>query len=122
MIDLNFKQLIDKPDTSNVRPLDRMIGELSPFLNEYEIDQAVSYLELTHDSRFDINLSIGDAAEQMKLILGKHRYEQVKALWASRNQHLIGEGIVKYIRLSDNSIWDGLDPTDNPLDYKRIQM
>jgi hypothetical protein len=108
MIDLNLKQLIDKPDTANIRPLDRMIAELSPFLTDLEID--------------DINLTIGDAAFQMRIILGKERYEQVKLQWALRNQHLIGEGLVKYVRLSDNTVWDGLDPSDNPLDYKRIQI
>jgi hypothetical protein len=122
MIDLNLKQLIDKPDTTDIRPLDRIVCELSKYMTPLEIDACVDYMDLTHDSKFDVNLTVGDAAEQMKLILGRERYEYIKMLWSKNNSHLINGGRTKYVHKSTGAIYDGLDPDDNPLDYDAVTM
>ena len=120
--DLNTRALIDKPNTSDIRPLDRMVCELSKYMTELEIDQCVSYMDMTHDSKFDINLTPGDAADQLKLILGKERYEYIKMLWSKNNSHLINGGRTKYVHKTTGVIYDGLDTTDNPLDYDKVTM
>ena len=117
-----MKTLIDRLDTTKIKALDRMVAELSPHLSELEIDRAVDLLNTMSSSKWDINLSVDDAAIQMKMLLGTERYEIVKAKWAERNQQLVKEGRVKFIRLSDKTVWDGLDETDNPADYKQIRM
>jgi hypothetical protein len=117
-----MKTLIDRVDTSRVRTLDRMIAELSPHMNEFEVDRAVDLLNTLASSKFDINLSVDDAASQLKILFGAERYEQIKYHWSSKNQHLIKDGRTKYYRISDGTIWDGLDPEDNPADYTAVQM
>ena len=117
-----MKTLIDRVDTTNVKTLDRMIAELSPHMNEFEIDRAVDLLNTLAMSQFDINLTVDDAASQLKILFGSERYEQIKGAWSAKNQHLIKEGRVKYIRLSDGAVFDGLDPEDHPNDYTKVYM
>ena len=99
-----------------------MVAELSPHLSEFEIDRSVDLLNTMSSSKWDINLTTDDAAVQLKLLLGTERYEQVKAQWAIKNQQLIKDGRVKFVHLATGIVYDGLDPTDNPTDYKRILM
>lgn len=117
-----MKTLIDRLDTTRVRNLDHMIAELSPHMNEFEIDRAVDLLNMMATSKFDINLSVDDASTQLKLLLGTERYEQIKYHWSVKNQHLIKDGRKKYYRKSDGRIFDGLDPEDDPSDYNVINM
>ena len=117
-----MKTLIDRVDTTHVRTLDRMIAELSTHMTDLELDRAVDLLNTLAHSKFDINLTVDDAATQLKLLFGAERYEMIKASWSRKNQHLVKEGRVKYIRLSDGSVWDGLDPEDHPGDYTKVYM
>lgn len=117
-----MKTLIDRIDTTYVRTLDRMIAELSPHMNEFEIDRAVDLLNTLASSKFDINLTVDDSSSQLKLLFGNERYEQIKAAWSKKNQHLIKSGRVKYIRAIDGVVFDGLDPEDNPGEYTRVYM
>ena len=116
-----MKSLIDRPHNSNISNFDRLIVELSKYMNEFEIDQCVSFLETIEHSKYDINPSVEDSVSQLKLIIGSDRYNEYKRKWSLDNQHLTKKfGNKKYMRISDNSLWDGLDPEDNPKDYKEI--
>lgn len=117
-----MKTWIDRSNTSNIRNFERMTAELTPYMNEYEIDQVVSFMDTISRSQYDINPSVEDSASQLRIILGSERYEQVKAQWAARNQHLVKDGRTKFVRISDGTVWDGLDAEDNPGDYRRITM
>ncbi len=102
--------------------LDRMVCELSRYMTEWEIDQCVAVLNTLATSEFDINLTVDDAALQLKIILGDERYQEVKQQWSLNNQHLIPDGRVKYYRAQDNTWWDGLDDSDDPKDYQRVVL
>lgn len=117
-----MRTLIDRADTSKIKHLDRMIAELSKYMNEFEIDQSVELLSTLSTSKWDVNLSPTDAAVQLKMMLGSHRYEYIKAMWAKDNSHLINNGRTKYIHKETKVIYDGLDPEDNPLDYDKVTM
>lgn len=117
-----MKTLIDRPDTQRIRTFDRMVAELSPYLTELEVDKIVDFMNTIADSKWDVNPSVEDSATQLRLILGSDRYLQVKQQWSAKNQHLIPEGRTKYLRISDGTWWDGLDPEDNPADYKEIRI
>jgi hypothetical protein len=99
-----------------------MSAELTPYMNEFEVDQIVEFLEKISDSEFDINPSVEDSAAQLRIILGAQRYEMIKAQWSIHNQRLIPDGKTKYIHLATGIAYDGLDPEDNPQDYNMIVM
>lgn len=116
---------VDRPLNLNNKVMDKMVAEISPFLNEFEIDKIVEFMWTIDTSKFEVNYTIDDASSQLKIILGAERYEQVKGAWASKNQHLIKQtdaNTVKYRRRSDGLLFDGLDPEDNPADYQQIIM
>jgi len=116
-----MRQLIDRPGTSHCRALDRMIVEFSKYLGPFEMDTCLEFLEKIKDSKWDVNWSEEDAATQMKLMLGNDRYKELKIQWGKDNQHLLkNTGVTKYKRISDNTLWDGLDPEDNVLEYEII--
>jgi hypothetical protein len=117
-----MKTLIDRPHATNNRNLDKMVAELSKYMTELEIDRVVEFMVTIDTSKFDINYSTGDAAVQLKILLGSERYEIIKSQWAQKNQHLIKDGAVKFIHIESGRIFDGLHPEDNPLEYKRILM
>lgn len=117
-----MKTWIDRGNTNNIRNFERMTAELTPYMTELEIDQVVSFMDTLSRSQYDINPSVDDSAGQLRIMLGAERYEQIKAQWAARNQHLIRDGRTKWVRISDGSVWDGLDPEDHPGDYRRITM
>lgn len=116
------KTLIDRYPTHNIKNFDRMVVELSKYMTDIEIDKCVDFINTISDSRWDVNPSITESVTQLKLIIGSERYEQCKVAWSVDNQHLLGDGVVKYIRKSDGSRWDGLDIDDNPDDYERILL
>jgi hypothetical protein len=112
------RQLIDRPGTSHCKALDRMIVEFSKYLGVFELDVCLEFIEKIKDSKWDVNWSEEDAATQMKLMLGNERYKELKIQWGKDNQHLLkNTGVTKYKRISDNSLWDGLDPEDILTDY-----
>lgn len=118
----HLRTLIDRHDTTKIKALDRMVAELSSHMNEVEIDRAVDLLNTLSSSKWDVNLSVDDAASQLKILLGSDRYEEIKAKWSLANQPLIKEGRTKYIHKESGAIYDGLDPTDDPNDYTKVQM
>ena len=55
------------------------------------------------------------------MMLGTERYKELKIQWGKDNQHLLKNvGAKKFRRKEDNTLWDGLDPSDNPNDYEEI--
>ena len=118
----HLRTLIDRHDTTKIKALDRMVAELSSHMNEVEIDRAVDLLNTLSSSKWDVNLSVNDAASQLKILLGSERYEEIKAKWAIKNQKLITDGRTKYIHRESGLVYDGLDETDNPDHYMEVKM
>lgn len=117
-----MKSLIDRPDTTRIKNFDLMVAQLSKYMNEYEIDLVVDFMDTISDSKWDVNPSVEDSATQLKLILGTDRYNQIKFEWAKNNQKLINDGRVKFIHIATGEVFDGLDETDNPHDYREIYI
>jgi hypothetical protein len=100
-----------------------MTTELSPHMTELELDLIVDFMIKLSDTKHDINPSIEDSKTQLQLILGKDRYDEIVMRWKLANQKLLSSfGTLKYKHKIDNTIWDGLDPHDNPNDYEKIYV
>lgn len=124
---MTLRTIIDRPNTSQIRNLDRCVVELSKYMTELEIDRCVDLLTTMSKQNVDVNLTVDDAAAQLRILLGSERYEMLKAKWSQDNQQLIKTTPdylpkIKYVRVSDGSVWDGLDPEDRVEDYKQIIM
>ena len=117
-----MKTLIDRPYNPNIKNFDLMVAQLSKYLNPYEIDLLVDFMDTIANSQWDINPTPDDCASQFRIILGSERYEEIKAKWSLANQHLIKDGRKKYIHKESGLAYDGLDETDNPHDYMEIMM
>lgn len=118
-----MQTLIDRPHTDHIRNLDRMVTELSPYMTEFEIDQIVSFMVKLKDTKHDINPSIEDSKTQIKLIIGSDRYDEVVMKWKMSNQKLLTSfGTLKFKDKSTGMIYDGLDPTDDPINYEKIYL
>ena len=117
-----MKSLIDRPYNPNIKNFDLMVAQLSKYLNPYEIDLLVDFMDTIANSKWDINPTTSDCASQFRMILGSERYEQVVAKWSLANQPLIKEGRTKYIHKESGRVYDGLDETDNPHDYMEVTM
>lgn len=122
----NLKSLIDRPNTANIKVLDRMVTELSPYMTEIEIDLLVEFMIKIKDSQHDINPSVEDSKTQIQLIIGTQRYNEIVEIWKSKNQKLLTSfGTLKYKNkkdTSDKTLYDGLDPTDNPDDWEKVYV
>ena len=105
--------------TRAMRNLERMTVELSPFLNEWELDRVMEFNNTISTSQFDMNPSVEDCVGQFKIMLGEERYHEVVRQWNQKNQPLLKDigKTMKFRRKSDGTYWDGLDPEDNPNDY-----
>lgn len=114
------KLLVDKPITThNIRVFDKMVTELSPYMTEMEIDACVSFMLEIDGSKWDVNPTVEDSKTQLQLILGKERFAEICKQWNNKNQKwLTVFGTRKYRHKVDKTLWDGLDDTDNPLDYE----
>lgn len=121
-----MKQLIDRPFTNHIKNFDRIVTELSPYMNEFEIDQCIEFMIKLKDSVHDSNPSIEDSKTQLKLIIGTERYDEVVWKWKEKNQKLLSMfGTLKYkskIDTTDKTLYDGLDPTDKPEDWEKIYV
>lgn len=116
------RHLIDRPNTSHCRSLDRMIVEFSKYLSELEMDICLEFLDKIKDSKWDVNWSEEDAATQMKMMLGEQRYKDLKLQWGKDNQHLLKNlGTIKYLG-KDGVYYDGLDPEDKPEDFEIVYV
>ena len=122
----NLKQLIDRPNTTNIKVFDRMVTELSPYMTEIEIDLVVEFMIKIKDSQYDINPSTEDSKTQLQLIIGTQRYNEIVDVWKSKNQKLLTSfGTLKYKNKKDSSdktLYDGLDPSDNPDDWEKVYV
>lgn len=119
-----LKQLIDQPITTDkFRAFDRMVKELGPYMNVFEVDLCVDFMYTIEKSQYDVNPSISDCKTQLKLILGSDRYEQVVEEWKKYNQKILTSfGTLKYKEKANGKLWDGLDPEDNPDDYDKVYV
>lgn len=120
-----MKQFSDRPYNGQIKNMERMIAELSPYITEMEMDKCVDFMVTIQHSKYDINPSVEDSKSQMKLILGSLRYEEVVLEWTMKNQKLLTAfGTRKYINKNDKfkTQYDGLDDTDDPKDFEVIYV
>ena len=119
-----FKGLIDKPMyVGHIKNLDKMVTELSPFMNEIEIDKCISFMHTLTDTKNDINPSPEDCKTQLQMMFGRDRFLELTQAWGKKNQKFLSVfGALKYRLKSDGSYWDGLDETDNVEDYEKVYI
>lgn len=110
--------------TNNMKNLERMTVELSPYLNEFELDSVMKFNQTISLSQFDTNPSVDDCVVQFRLLLGTERYEEVVRQWTQKNQPLLKDigKTMKFKRKSDGTYWDGLDQEDKPDDYEVVYV
>jgi hypothetical protein len=119
-----MRGLIDRPFyTGHIKNFDKMTVELSPYMTAYEIDQCIGFMFTLEDTKYDINPSASDCKTQLEIMLGKDRFLDICKQWNKKNQKWLSVfGKLKYKRISDGTIWDGLDDTDNVDDYEKIYI
>jgi hypothetical protein len=119
-----FQGLIDKPFyVGHIKNFDKMVTELSPYMNEYEIDQCISFMHTLKATKHDINPSPEDCKTQLQIMLGSDRFTELTKQWGAKNQKFLSVfGSLKYRLKSDGSYWDGLDETDNTEDYEKVYI
>lgn len=122
-----LRAMIDKPImTDKFRAFDKMVSELGPFMNIFEVDRCVDFMYQIEDSKFDINPSISDCKTQLQIILGKDRYEEIVSEWKKYNQKILTQfGTLKYKNKkdpTDKTLYDGLDETDDPNDWEKVYV
>ena len=121
-----MKQWIDRPNTSNIKVMEKMSCELSPYMSPIEIDKVVEFMCTISGSKFDINPSIEDSKTQLKIILGEERFAEIVMSWTMSNQKLLTSfGKRKYkskIDPTDKTLYDGLDPQDDPNDWEAVYV
>jgi hypothetical protein len=119
-----FQGLIDKPFyVGHIKNFDKMVTELSPFMNEIEIDQCISFMHTLQDTKNDINPSPEDCKTQLQIMFGRDRFTELTKQWGAKNQKFLSVfGSLKYRLKTDGSYWDGLDETDNIDDYEKVYI
>ena len=119
-----FKGVIDKPFyVGHIKNFDKMVTELSPFMNEIEIDQCISFMHTLTDTKNDINPSPEDCKTQLQIMFGRDRFTELTKQWGKKNQKFLSVfGALKYRLKSDGTYWDGLDETDNVEDYEKVYI
>lgn len=115
-----------KFDNKKVDIMNKMVTELSLYMKESELDRCMDFMYQIEDSKFDINPTVSDCKTQLKLILGSERYDEIVSQWKQNNQKLLSVfGTLKYkskLDPNDKTLYDGLDPTDNPEDWEKIYV
>jgi hypothetical protein len=115
-----------KFDNKKINIMNKMVTELSIYMTETELDRCMDFMYQIEDSKFDINPTVSDCKSQLKLILGSDRYEEIVEKWKQNNQKILSVfGTLKYknkLDTSDKTLYDGLDPTDNPDDWEKIYV
>ena len=119
-----FKGIIDKPFyIGHIKNFDKMVTELSPFMNEIEIDQCISFMFALEDTKNDINPSPEDCKTQLQIMLGRDRFLELTQQWGAKNQKFLSVfGALKYKDKRDGKFYDGLDETDNVEDYEKVYI
>ena len=115
-----------KFDNKKVDIMNKMVTELSIYMHEVELDRCLDFMYQIEDSKFDINPTVSDCKTQLKLILGSDRYDEIVNQWKQNNQKILSVfGTLKFknkIDPNDKTLYDGLDPTDNPEDWEKIYV
>jgi hypothetical protein len=115
-----------KFDNKKVDIMNKMVTELSLYMNETELDRCLDFMYQIEDSKFDINPTVSDCKTQLKLILGSDRYDYIVDQWKQNNQKLLSVfGTLKYKNkkdTTDKTLYDGLDPEDDPKDWEKIYI
>lgn len=115
-----------KFDNKKVNIMNKMITELSLYMNESELDRCLDFMYQIEDSKFDINPTVSDCKTQLKLILGSDRYDEIVSKWKDNNQKILSVfGTLKFknkLDPTDKTLYDGLDPTDNPEDWEKVYV
>ena len=115
-----------KFDNKKVDIMNKMVTELSLYMNETELDRCLDFMYQIEDSKFDINPTVSDCKTQLKLILGSDRYDEIVNQWKQNNQKLLSVfGTLKYKNkkdTTDKTLYDGLDPEDDPKDWEKIYV
>ena len=116
----NYNRVIH---TLGFKQFEKMYNELCPYLNDIEQDKCLDFMITIEDSKYDVNPTIEDCKTQMKLILGSDRYDEIVQKWKVDNQKVLSiYGRLKYRYRKDGTMWDGLDPEDNPEDYEKVYV
>ena len=115
-----------KFDNKRVDIMNKMVTELSLYMTDTETDRCMDFMFTIESSKFDVNPTVSDCKTQLKLILGSDRYDEIVEQWKQNNQKLLSVfGTLKYkskLDTSDRTLYDGLDPTDNPEDWEKIYV
>jgi len=115
-----------KFDNKKVDIMNKMVTELSIYMSDIELDRCMDFMYQIEDSKFDINPTVTDCKTQLKLILGSERYDQIVEQWKQNNQKLLSVfGTLKYknkLDTNDKTLYDGLDPEDDPQDWEKVYV
>jgi len=115
-----------KFDNKKIDIMNKMVTELSLYMTENELDRCMDFMFTIEDSKFDINPTVTDCKTQLKLILGSDRYDEIVESWKKNNQKLLSVfGTLKYkskLDSSDKTLYDGLDPEDDPKDWEKVYV
>ena len=115
-----------KFDNKKIDIMNKMVTELSLYMTENELDRCMDFMFTIEDSKFDINPTVTDCKTQLKLILGSDRYDEIVENWKKNNQKLLSVfGTLKYkskLDSSDKTLYDGLDPEDDPKDWEKVYV
>ena len=115
-----------KFDNKKIDIMNKMVTELSLYMSEIELDRCMDFMYQIEDSKFDINPTVSDCKTQLKLILGSDRYDEIVDKWKSNNQKILSVfGTLKFkskLDPSDKTLYDGLDPEDEPQDWEKIYV
>ena len=115
-----------KFDNKKVDIMNKMVTELSLYMTDMELDRCMDFMYQIEDSKFDINPTVSDCKSQLKLILGSDRFAECVEEWNKHNQKLLSVfGVLKYknkIDSTDKTLYDGLDPEDDPNHYEKVYV
>ena len=115
--------LRNAPGYREVDNFNRVVIELGKYMNEFEMDQCLMFMDTIKDSKWDINPSVEDAKTQLEIMFGRERVRELIIKWSDENQKLLSIfGRLRYRHKTDKTYWDGLDPTDNPNDYEKVYI
>lgn len=115
-----------KFDNKKINIMNKMVTELSVYMNETELDRCMDFMYEIENSKFDVNPTVSDCKSQLQLILGSDRYQYIVEQWKQNNQKILSVfGTLKYKNkkdTTDKTLYDGLDEDDDPNDYERIYV
>lgn len=115
-----------KFDNNKINIMNKMVTELSIYMTDMELDRCMDFMYEIENSKYDINPTVSDCKTQLKLILGSDRYDEIVETWKSNNQKLLSVfGTLKYknkLDSSDKTLYDGLDPEDDPKDWEKVYV